>query len=557
MLTGGAGSTSTTPIQVRVTGVTFGGGVPGVAVIILPPTDPTQPSLACAPVPGGQPNTAITDATGTATCNVVFGPKLGTASATVDVGQTTSPFAQFPNAVSFTVTQGAPGSIQISTGNNQSGNAGANLPAPLVAIVADQAGNPLTGAIVTWTVTQGSGTLFNTRTTSDAQGRVSANLTLGSTPGNVQVTVAVQNSPQISANFTATVNLNISQLQKSSGDQQSAAINTAFANPLVVQVNNNGQPVQGVAVAFKVTSGPATVDTPNPQTNAQGVAQTTVHAGATTGPVVITATVGTFSVTFNLTVNPPGPALTSSSFQNAASGVVGAISPCSLSTIVATGLAPSLQGAILPPIAGALPTQLNNSTVTFVNPANNANILAPLYDVVNMNGQESMTIQIPCELSPGTVSVTVNVGAGSTAKTVSVNLQPAAPGIFQTAGDDHKLRAILFKPDGSGASASNPVRRGELVHMLVTGLGPAVPPVNTNQVGIPENDPKVTNSVIIGVNNNGYAVTSVTYAINLVGIYDVAFVVPADAPTGDVPLAIAVDLGNGLIFGNPSIIPIQ
>lgn len=555
-ITGPAGSTSQTLIQIRVAGL-LGGGVPGVAVIVLPQTDTTLPSITCAPSAGGQPNTALTDSTGTATCTPVFGPRLGAGQATVDVGQTSpQAFAQLLNVISFTVTPGVPGSIQASTGNNQSGNAGANLAAPLVAIVQDQAGNPLSGANVTWTVSQGTATLFNSRTLSDSLGRVSTNVTLGSNPGAVQITVAVQGSPQISAVFTATVNLSISQLQKLSGDQQGTPVNTAFPNPLVVQVNNNGQPVQGVTVAFTANpAGGVTFGTANPQTNAQGQAQTTVQAGATAGSVVVTATVATFTATFNLTVSPPGPALTSSSFQNAASGTVGAISPCSLATIVASGLAPTLQGAILPPIVGMLPTQINNSTVSFQNPSNNANILAPIYDVVNQNGQESMTIEIPCELSPGTVNVTVNVGSGS--KSVSVTLQSAAPGIFQIAGSDRKLRAVLIRPDGSGASNANPVRRGETVHMLVTGLGPAVPAVSTNQIGIPENDPKVNNNVIIGVNNNGYQVVSVTYAIDLVGIYDVAFVVPTDAPTGDIPLAIAVDLGSGLIFGNPSIIPIQ
>ena len=36
-----------------------------------------------------------------------------------------------------------------------------------------------------------------------------------------------------------------------------------------------------------------------------------------------------------------------------------------------------------------------------------------------------------------------------------------------------------------------------------------------------------------------------------------SFVVPSDAPTGDVPLAIAVNLGGNLVFGQPSLIPIQ
>src|SRR5262249_33636971 len=155
-------------------------------------------------------------------------------------------------------------------------------------------------------------------------------------------------------------------------------------------------------VTFAVTSGSATVDTPNPQTNAQGQAQTTVRAGANAGPVVITATVGTFSQAFNLTVSPPGPTLTPASFRNAASNVSGAISPCSLASIVAQGLAPGIQGSILPPIVGALPILLNNTTVAFS--ANGGpNSYAPIWAITNNNGAESMIIQIPCELSPGTV----------------------------------------------------------------------------------------------------------------------------------------------------------
>jgi uncharacterized protein (TIGR03437 family) len=554
-ITGPAGSTSTTPIQVRVAGL-LGGGVPGVAVILQPPTDSTAPSISCAPVPGGQPNTALTDASGTATCNVVFGPRLGSGTATVAVGQVTpQAFAVFTNAVSFTVTQGVPGAIQISTGNNQSGNAGAALTAPLVAIVTDQAGNPLSGANVVWTVTQGAATLTNTRTTSDATGRVSTNLTLGSTPGNVTVTVAVQGSPQISAAFTATVNLAVSQLQKLAGDNQSTPVSTAFPNALVVQVNNNGAPVSGVTVNFTVVSGAVTLGTASPTTNTQGQAQTTATAGATAGAAVVRATVGTFTADFNLTVSPPGPALTASSFRNAASGQVGAVSPCSLATIVAQGLAPGIQGTIAPPIVGVLPLQVNNTTVAFLNPQTNSNSFAPIYSVSNISGSESMIIQIPCELSPGSVNVTVNVSSGS--KSVAVNLLPAAPGIFETRGSDNKFRGVLIRPDGTFATRENPARRGETIHMLATGLGPVVPQIGTNQVGIPDTDSNVSDAVVVGVNNAGVQVVSATYARDLIGIYDIGFVVPADTPAGDINLALAVNLAGTLTFGNGSIIPVQ
>jgi uncharacterized protein (TIGR03437 family) len=553
VLTGPAGSTSTVPIQIRLAGF-VGGGAPGVAVIVLPPTDPSLPTISCATTPGGQPNTALTDATGTATCNVVFGGRTGLGQAQVAVGQTGPiPFDQF--TVNFSVLPGVPGSLVTSTGNNQSGNAGANLPAPLVAVVGDQAGNPLSGVNVTWAVSQGSATLFNVRTTSDSNGRVSANLTLGSTPGTVQVKVTVDGQPSVpAAIFTETVNLAVSQIQATSGGGQSTPVNTQFPAPLIVQVNNNGAPVPNVTVAFTVTSGSVTLGTANPQTNSAGQAQTTVTAGATAGTAVVTATVGTFSTTFSLTVSPPGPSLTATSFRNAASGVAGAISPCSLATIVAQGVAPGITGAILPPIVGALPILVNNTSVAFLNPATNGNSYAPIWDVANINSQESMTIEIPCDLTPGTVSVTVNVGTGS--KTVSVQLQSAAPGIFQNAGSDQKLRAVIIRPDGSFASKENPARGGETVHLLVTGLGPVNPAIGTNQIGIPDTDSIVTNGIVIGIDNVGVPVIGAKYARDLVGIYDVSFMVPSDAPTGDVPLAIAVNDGTDLIFGQPSVIPI-
>jgi uncharacterized protein (TIGR03437 family) len=556
VVTGAAGSTNTTtPIQIRVAGL-VGGGVPNVAVIVVPPADPTQPTISCATVPGSQPNTALTDQTGTATCNVLFGGRQGTGTAQVIVGQTTAPFDVFN--VAFNVLPGVPGSVQVVTGNNQSGNAGATLLAPLVAVVGDQAGNPLSNVDVTWTVTQGSATLFNVRTVSDAVGRVSANVTLGSSPGAVVITVAVRNAPNVSATFTENVNLAVSAFQAVSGNNQSAAVSTAFSQPLVVQVLNNGAPVVGAAVNFAVTSGSATLSAASANTDSQGRAQVTVQAGPTAGNVTITASLASFTQTFVLTVNPPGPSLTSDSFKNAASGLSGAISPCSLANIVAQGLAPGLQGVIAAPLVGPLPLLVNNTTVAFSQPpAIPTNIFAPIWTVSNIGGQESMTIEVPCELSPGTATVTVNGPGGS--KSINVQIQSAAPGIFETVGSDRRLRGVVIRPDGSFATRENPVRRGETAHMLVTGIGPVIPSIGTNQVGLPESD-SVGNpdNLIVGIDNSGIQVIRATNARNLVGVYEVSFVVPADARTGDsIPLAFAVVVNGNLVFGNGSLIAIQ
>jgi uncharacterized protein (TIGR03437 family) len=182
-------------------------------------------------------------------------------------------------------------------------------------------------------------------------------------------------------------------------------------------------------------------------------------------------------------------------------------------------------------------------------------VYAPIWDIANISGQESMTIEIPCELPPGQVSVTVTVGTGS--KQVNVTLQPAAPGIFETVGSDNKKRAVIVKQDGTFAFKENPVRRGETAHLLVTGPGPVNPQIGTNQIGIPDTDSVAIDNFVVGIGDNGVPVLKAIYAHDLVGVYDVSFMVPLDAPTGDVHLAFAVVLGGNFVFAQPSTITIQ
>jgi uncharacterized protein (TIGR03437 family) len=480
----------------------------------------------------------------------VFGGVLGTTQFRAALGGSFAVFGPW----STEITAGPPCAIRVISGNNQSGNAGQNLPSPLVAQVDDCGGNPLTGIPVVWSVTQGAATLFNTRTAS-TNGLVSTNVTLGSAPGATTIQVAVApgtttaTGQPLSVNFTATTNITISALQKAAGDNQDAAQNTAFAQPLVVQVNTPaGQPASGITVQWAVTSGSVTLGAATSATNAQGQASNTVQAGPTTGPAVVTASVAGFSVAFNLTVRLPGPA--NVTFVNGA-GLQPGISPCGIATIRGTGLAPGIQGAVVPGYFGPLPIQLANVTVQF------GNSFAPIYNVANSGGQESVTVQVPCEVQPGAVPVTIRVGGGSAQFTAQV--QAVAPGLFETVMSDGRRRAVLVKPDGSFVSLENPARRGEVIRMYVTGIGPATPAVGTNSPGIPDTESMIADlgSIIVGVANNGVRVVSAKYARDLIGVYEVAFVVPNDAPAGSQNLAIAVIQGGSAVFGNGSAIPIQ
>ena len=82
----------------------------------------------------------------------------------------------------------------------------------------------------------------------------------------------------------------------------------------------------------------------------------------------------------------------------------------------------------------------------------------------------------------------------------------------------------------------------------------------TGALPVPGSDALVTGQVIVGVNNAGARVVTARLSPNLIGVYEVAFQVPSDAPTGnDIVLSVAVNApGDGQTrFSNGSKLPIQ
>jgi uncharacterized protein (TIGR03437 family) len=267
----------------------------------------------------------------------------------------------------------------------------------------------------------------------------------------------------------------------------------------------------------------------------------------------VTATTSGFTQTFTLTVIPPGPNLTAGSFFNAAGQKQGSLSPCSLATISASGLAPGIQGSINPvSLFGQLPLSLGPDSVTF------NGVQAPILRVSNSGG-EQVIVQVPCEVVPGSsIPVTVNVSGGSA--TVNVGIQSASPGIFETLMSDGVRRAVMVRPDGSFVSVENPARRGEIIRVYVTGLGATAPAVGTNAIAIPGTDSLVLGQLIVGVNNSGVRVVSARMAPTQIGIYEVAFQVDSNAATGNnIVLSVAINPTDGspTQFSNGSKIPIQ
>ncbi len=541
-LTGQVGTTIPGAIQVRVSagsGPAAGTAIPNVGISVTTGLDPSiGVSARCSE------STGLTDATGFASCDLILGSRIGTAPLTINVG------GQSVAQINITTTPGTPGKIVLVQGDGQRGNAGATLPQALVARVEDSFGNALPGAAVTWTVESGSATLLNTINRSDTSARVSTLVRLGNSPGQVRIRVTAQGgSSSATATFTVSVDIAATQIRRISGDGQSAQVNTAFGEPLVAQVlDANNAPVANVPVTFTVNSGSASLSTPTATSDSNGNVRTSVTAGGTAGSVTISASFGGNAVTWTLTVTPLGPTLSAAGIVNAASGR-NEIAPGSVVTIRGTNIVPSARGYVLPANQiGPRPLSLSGASVTF------GGVPAPIFWAANINGQESITVQVPFE-APENAVIPVTVTSNNVSATVNVSIAPAAPGIFENTDDQGRRYAVVTRMDGTFVTPDNPIGRGENARVYVTGLGRVVGVTETNALGAGQ---RVAANVVVGLNDGGVPLVSAEYAEGLLGVYVVTFTVPSDTATGsNRNLAVAVESGGNLVFGNGSTMAVR
>ena len=181
-----------------------------------------------------------------------------------------------------------PSTLTKLAGVKQQGLADSTLAEPFVVSVLDQNGNPFVGATVTFVVTAGGGTVSATEATTDEQGRAATTLTLGSDPGRNTVTASVAElNPVI---FGATGQGIPRALAMLSGDQQEGPAGTVLAKPFVVEVRDQrNNPLAGVQVAFRVTSGEGTLSVATDTTDAKGRAATLLTLGSQPGTNTVLA----------------------------------------------------------------------------------------------------------------------------------------------------------------------------------------------------------------------------------------------------------------------------
>jgi uncharacterized protein (TIGR03437 family) len=214
---------------------------------------------------------------------------------------------------------------------------------------------------------------------------------------------------------------------------------------------------------------------------------------------------------------------TISAVLNAASFQQG-FAPGELVSVFGSGLAPAAQGASNVP----LPSQMQGVTAMVTQGSNN---LTAYLDYVSAS---QINLQIPYELAPGTATLTIN-NNGSTVST-TFPVVAAAPGIFTDAND--------APVPNTSASA------GQTVTLFITGAG-AVTPTQRDGVAPPANTPignlpVPTQSVTVTIGGLGGVpgLTAPTTFVGipeaLVGVVQINYTVPANAPLGPQPIVVTV-----------------
>ncbi len=213
-----------------------------------------------------------------------------------------------PSTPPLVISKGTP------SGDGQTGVVGAALPIQL-GVKITQDGAPVAGVTVTFAPGGGAGTVLPSQVLTGADGIASATWTLGQASG---ARIATVSSPGVTGGpiqFGATAlpgAPNSAIVSGGQGQVQQAGL--AFPQLLTVRVLDTfGNGVPGESVSWQVTGGSGSVSGPTSITGANGGAVISATAGATAGPLTITATPASLSgspIQFDLVVTPVATTVT-------------------------------------------------------------------------------------------------------------------------------------------------------------------------------------------------------------------------------------------------------
>jgi uncharacterized protein (TIGR03437 family) len=427
-------------------------------------------------------------------------------------------------AVTYTTRLGPLAVVEVVAGDGQTG-----LPAQrlddqaLVVRASDACGTPIVGQAVSWAVSPSSAaTLDSISSPTNRAGVSSAIVRMGNTPGVFTVTASATGK---SAQFTLTVLAGAENLTIVSGDEQSVPSLGSSAPLTVKAANEDGSPVESAEIAFAVVEGTGTLSAAKVITDAEGLASVTVQAGSTLGPLRVDATTAMVSVSFNLTTVGRQPMVSAAGFVNGASFERG-WTPGSVGSIFGQGLMEGVDGVLATPFTAGegFPTTFQDVTIA-VN-----GVDAPLYSFANIDGSEQINLQVPFEAGNGQTLSVVITNSGFVSEAFEVPSATIQPGIFQVFLESGPVAAALDE-NSELITPANPAKKGSIVQLFLTGLGPLVGPVGTNELG-PVPALMTVEDPVVGIDHAGMEDFGGFYAPFLIGVYQVNFRVSLNVQSG-------------------------
>src|SRR3989454_295448 len=276
----------------------FNNPVPGAPVLFAPASGGGS-------VTGGS---AVTDTAGVAR---VGSWQLGTLVGQNTLTATASGLTGSPVLFAASATRDVAAQLLRVSIDTQTATAGQVVSTPPAVRVADQYGNAVPGASVTFALTGallGSLTPSNATTDSSGVARV-ASWTLATVAGPNTLDATAPGLAGSPMTFSATgILTTATSMVYSEGDGQSAVVGTALATADSVLVTNAvGLPVQGVPVHWAVGSTGGSMNPPTSLTDVNGIASSKHTLGPAVGTQTATASVGSLTVTFSATALPDLP----------------------------------------------------------------------------------------------------------------------------------------------------------------------------------------------------------------------------------------------------------
>ncbi len=252
-------------------------------------------------------DSAVSDSTGVAAVSAwTLGTTAGSNTLRAAVGDLTTTFTA-------TGTAGAGAALTLVSGGSQTADVSSALTNPVIVKFADQYGNAVSGATVTFSAS-GGGSVANASVTTGADGQASSgSWTLGSSAGT-QTLTATSGAITLAVTATATAANNNNNnngptlpvgMAVYGGDNQYAIASTAVLTPPSVSVADSaGAPISGVVVTFAVTAGGGSITGATATTDANGIARVGSWTLGASGTQTLTASAtGYTDVAFTANVN--------------------------------------------------------------------------------------------------------------------------------------------------------------------------------------------------------------------------------------------------------------